>query len=490
MSPVARGCKVTSVLQLIVVAVPRAMSQSQYWTVTTGFCQVDSRGCITSPNYPFRYDVGSSCTITVSPSDWTDKAIAVDHFVTEGCCDKLTVNGISYSGSVGPEGIRPSGVITWITDIIGGVDTGWKLCPSESSASSESEAEDEVSVGAIIGIVIGIVFILALAVVLFVCWRKSRRKAEWASVEPALAAPERPHSMPAPAPAPAALGNSATAPETERGESSPANASKIMIQVNRTPVVVPPAEAAVPRFWKNTTGRTFDELVEASAEEVALITDMVKSTFIQDVVTRDRTGVMSNGLKPVRVLRMENNVVWEKYTQGRSFIRQKRPHKCTESHKYGSVIMTMQEGSKLTRLSHTVNEVYLWHGTSPQKALNICKAGFSLRYAGTGAGSMYGNGAYLAESSSKSDEYAQDDGTGLYKGLFCLLLCRVVLGEMLHLTTGGEKTHDMIKNAIESDVYDSVIGDRKISVGTYREFVVYGEDQVYPEYIVLYERVM
>jgi len=33
-----------------------------------------------------------------------------------------------------------------------------------------------------------------------------------------------------------------------------------------------------------------------------------------------------------------------------------------------------------------------------------------------------------------------------------------------------------------------VLGDRKASVGTYREFVVYGDDQVYPEYLVLYSR--
>ncbi|CAK9016007.1 unnamed protein product [Durusdinium trenchii] len=39
-----------------------------------------------------------------------------------------------------------------------------------------------------------------------------------------------------------------------------------------------------------------------------------------------------------------------------------------------------------------------------------------------------------------------------------------------------------------SGVSDSTLGDRASAVGTYREFVVYHPDQVYPEYLVLYER--
>ena len=32
------------------------------------------------------------------------------------------------------------------------------------------------------------------------------------------------------------------------------------------------------------------------------------------------------------------------------------------------------------------------------------------------------------------------------------------------------------------------LGDRSRSVGTYREVAIYDPDQVYPEYVVLYER--
>lgn len=96
---------------------------------------------------------------------------------------------------------------------------------------------------------------------------------------------------------------------------------------------------------------------------------------------------------------------------------------------------------------------------------------------------------YLAECSSKSDEYAHDDTTGPYKDVYCLLLCRVVLGEILRLTAGGESIHETISAAINSGCYDSVLGDREASRGTYREFVVYDDSQVYPEYVILYKRV-
>ncbi len=41
---------------------------------------------------------------------------------------------------------------------------------------------------------------------------------------------------------------------------------------------------------------------------------------------------------------------------------------------------------------------------------------------------------------------------------------------------------------VEGGKFDSVLGDRECAVGTYKEFVVYDADQLYTEYVVLYER--
>merc|ERR1719235_1905260 len=135
-----------------------------------------------------------------------------------------------------------------------------------------------------------------------------------------------------------------------------------------------------------------------------------------------------------------------------------------------------------------INEVVLWHGTSPQAAAAIAKGGFNLSFSGINAGSMYGHGVYLAECASKSDEYAKADADGLFPGYYCLLLCRVVLGEFLTMGPGGPAVHPIIDASLESGKFESVLGDREAAVGTYREFMVYAEPQVYPEYIVMYNR--
>jgi len=131
----------------------------------------------------------------------------------------------------------------------------------------------------------------------------------------------------------------------------------------------------------------------------------------------------------------------------------------------------------------SVNEHYLFHGTSPEGALGIIREGFDLSLAGTSTGLMFGPGAYFAENSSKFDEYAQADD---FSGMCAVLVCRVLCGEMYH--TLGEVDHATVTKLEFKEKYDGVLGDREASVGTYREFVVFGQDQVYPEYLVFYDR--
>ena len=65
-----------------------------------------------------------------------------------------------------------------------------------------------------------------------------------------------------------------------------------------------------------------------------------------------------------------------------------------------------------------------------------------------------------------------------------MLLCRVACGTMFHV---DHSDREGIKAAIVKD-YDSVLGDREQSVNTYREFVVFKDEQIYPEYVILYEK--
>ncbi|CAK9116018.1 unnamed protein product [Durusdinium trenchii] len=109
---------------------------------------------------------------------------------------------------------------------------------------------------------------------------------------------------------------------------------------------------------------------------------------------------------------------------------------------------------------------------------------FKLDLAGSGAGTMYGKALYFSESATKADEYAKDEPGGHYNNVRALLLCRVCLGRF-HYTTDREPAAE---GKFKSGRSDSTLGDRSRSVGTYREVAIYDPDQVYPEYVVLYER--
>lgn len=134
-----------------------------------------------------------------------------------------------------------------------------------------------------------------------------------------------------------------------------------------------------------------------------------------------------------------------------------------------------------------IHEVYLWHGTNPVAAKSISTTDFDLKRVGTARGSLFGRGLYFAESCLKADEYAQPDERGFYP----VLLARVVLGRP-NLCQQSRSAID--PNLLEHSCtkippdFDSIIGDRETTVGTFREFVVFDNNQVYPEFIVWYQK--
>ena len=149
-------------------------------------------------------------------------------------------------------------------------------------------------------------------------------------------------------------------------------------------------------------------------------------------------------------------------------------------------ILTLIEGGTMLgfqeRLDTSLNEHYLWHGSSPEAVDAIAEDGFMISKAGSNAGTMFGRGAYFAECSSKADEYSVSDSDDL----FALLLCRVVCGQLFRIL---KSNIPKIEAALESGDYDAVLGDREAAVKTYREFVVFRELQVYPEYTIKYKRI-
>ena len=95
---------------------------------STGPCKA-SGNCACSSNYDEScssysgtYNNNEECTVTFSPS----AVLTSSAFSTESCCDELTVNGVPYSGSTGPNDVAASSM-TWYSDY-SVENSGWKIC--------------------------------------------------------------------------------------------------------------------------------------------------------------------------------------------------------------------------------------------------------------------------------------------------------------------------------------------------------------------------
>merc|ERR1712098_557953 len=128
----------------------------------------------------------------------------------------------------------------------------------------------------------------------------------------------------------------------------------------------------------------------------------------------------------------------------------------------------------LENVEEDLNEFLLWHGTSRASAEAIVCEDFRISKDAMRV-SRYGHGAYFAENLDKSLTYAKDAGNGIKYAL----LCRVCCGQMHY--TEKDMEIDVHKRA-QQDGKDSVLASP--SRGDPREFIVLGEEQVYPEYIL------
>lgn len=171
----------------------------------------------------------------------------------------------------------------------------------------------------------------------------------------------------------------------------------------------------------------------------------------------------------LRVDRIEDSVLWQKYAQKRAELRRRaisiedvKPE-TSENIDY----------SANTTLDHSVNEVWLLHGTSEDAAKAIAKSNFICS-----SGGCFGSGAYLADDAAKSDQYAKgqtDDGCKI------MLLCRVALGNLKKLEPGQDRA--ATERVSKDPAYNAVLGTTNT-----REFIVWDMSQIYPEYIMYYKR--
>lgn len=133
-----------------------------------------------------------------------------------------------------------------------------------------------------------------------------------------------------------------------------------------------------------------------------------------------------------------------------------------------------------TEYHYHVSEKMLFHGT---RSVHFVDGAYNVRLANPDG--MFGRGFYFAKHSSKSNQYVLPaTGCRAHKDSSCyichrkMLVCRVALG-------GTYETKFSLKQVPRD--YNSVTGKTSPGGLRYPEFVVYEEDQVFPEYIIVYK---
>eukprot|EP00928_Gymnodinium_smaydae_P089147 TRINITY_DN73148_c0_g1_i1.p1 TRINITY_DN73148_c0_g1~~TRINITY_DN73148_c0_g1_i1.p1 ORF type:complete len:927 (-),score=122.21 TRINITY_DN73148_c0_g1_i1:98-2878(-) len=242
-----------------------------------------------------------------------------------------------------------------------------------------------------------------------------------------------------------------------------------------------------PRYWSDESreGRVGHKIVPVSQEELTWLQELLTETY-KATGTRDRRAKLADRFEIVQALRSEHPLLWDRFANRRRDLLAQRNHMSAEFVYPRTVAASpgLAERCSHPKFGNPTCMSYLFHGSNPTMAQSILSTSFTVDFAGKSAGTMFGPGIYLAESSSKSDEYATDDSGGEYAGLFAVLVCAAVLGRPFVTESPGNYAEK-----ITSGEYDVVIGDREKAVGTFREFIFFDEGSVYPEYAVFYRRV-
>jgi len=239
----------------------------------------------------------------------------------------------------------------------------------------------------------------------------------------------------------------------------------------------------VPDYWENAHGTDFSSIVPVPARHLACFQELFDKTHLK-LWTRDRgKDKVPRGYVVTAAYRNENCQLWRRHTICRSALLHGMPVEPMDV-KTTTVLSKWGDGV-VESLQPRCNEWYLFHGTSVHAAASICKAGFKMSFAGSHTGSLYGRGTYFAESVTKSDEYSQASGPD---GHYTVLLCRV-LGGHVKYTDETEPDPEALVSACIEGPFNCVLGDREKCKGTFREFVAFDSEGLYPEYIIHYMRI-
>lgn len=245
-----------------------------------------------------------------------------------------------------------------------------------------------------------------------------------------------------------------------------------------------------PVYW-DTRSPDICQLVPLSTRHVQDFQTLFDSSY-KKTWTRDRTRhnpdkpEVPKGFRVLKASRNENGKLWSEY-YSRLTTLQEQEQEQRSIDIYDTQVRTSVASVRLQHgdvLAHDVNEWYLLHGTNPDAAQAICKTDFTIRTAGSNTGTLYGRGLYFADSITKADEYSKPNSNGVY----AVLVCRVLGGRVLYNDDVTPDPEELVEQCV-SGPYDSVLGDREKCRGTFKEFVLFDTEDVFPEFVIEYKRV-
>eukprot|EP00931_Biecheleriopsis_adriatica_P114892 TRINITY_DN90771_c0_g1_i1.p1 TRINITY_DN90771_c0_g1~~TRINITY_DN90771_c0_g1_i1.p1 ORF type:complete len:587 (-),score=109.32 TRINITY_DN90771_c0_g1_i1:67-1782(-) len=205
------------------------------------------------------------------------------------------------------------------------------------------------------------------------------------------------------------------------------------------------------------------------------------------------------GYELVRAEKNRNPLLWQNYVVTRAAMKQEISLGGPEAYQHQELFSNMEVHGE-EPLDAGINEWRTLHGANIKACKGICDSNFRLKLAGTGATwkvdgktsgkPLYGYGVYLAERSTKSDEYAEEirEGLNIDIGCHAMLVVRAVGGLCRVVDTNEFDTDDLKRDVLDGP-YHSVLGDRTVKLGKpFREVVVYDSSQLFPEFILYYKR--
>lgn len=185
----------------------------------------------------------------------------------------------------------------------------------------------------------------------------------------------------------------------------------------------------IPHLWVNNhdkpaRGLQFVKRIvcpNRSPEYIA-IEKLIQGTWTSNVgLGHDASGLTHKSIQITQIERIENSNLYQNFMTFRqnlchqiSIEGEYKSIKAIDSSDvlttkfYDSVLNWVHQSSESKRIKHLpiqeINEVLLLHGTKTETLNGIINDGLDNRL--SGEGTMFGLGAYLAESSTKADQYA------------------------------------------------------------------------------------